>query len=241
MTDAIQTPLLKLTGVTKTYQSGSKRLHVLRHIDLEVQEAELLAIIGRSGSGKTTLLNCIAGLDKVDEGSITLNGKELVGLNAAGWDTVRRDEIGFVFQFNNLLPEFSALENVMLPGMLRGGQRRELEEKARSLLSLMDMSERETHLPTQLSGGEQQRVAIARALINTPKLLLADEPTGSLDLESGQKVFDLLRQLQKDLKISCLVVTHNPALADLCARIHKLEKSGPQPNEADSGAGAGYV
>ena len=233
--------LLKLQGVSKSYMSGSKRLHVLRHIDLEVEQGELLAIVGRSGSGKTTLLNCIAGLDRVDEGSIQLEGQELRGMDAAGWNRARRDSIGFVFQFNNLLPEFSALENVMLPGMLRNGDRAQLRAKARDLLMMMDMGDRQEHLPTQLSGGEQQRVAIARALINSPKLLLADEPTGSLDLESGQKVFDMLSQLQKDLKISCLVVTHNPALADLCARIHKLESYRSAVEGEDSSAGAGNV
>jgi len=218
------TPLLKLEKVSKSFQAGSKRLAVLRHIDLELAPAEFLAIVGRSGSGKTTLLNLIAGLDRVDEGSIVLGEKELTRLNPSGWDVVRQCEIGFVFQFNQLLPEFSALENVMLPGLLARGDKATLKDRARHLLERMDMGDRSDHRPAQLSGGEQQRAAIARALINGPGLLLADEPTGSLDLESGQKVFDLLLELQKEMKISCLVVTHNPALANLCDRIHRLDR-----------------
>lgn len=216
-------PLLQLKAVSKTYQSGSKRLHVLRQIDLSIDQGEMVAIVGRSGSGKTTLLNCIAGLDQIDEGQIILDGNRLNELPSEEWDAVRRDQIGIVFQFNNLLPEFTALENVMLPGMLASPATDELQKRARELLSHMGMGERLDHLPRELSGGEQQRVAIARALINRPRLLLADEPTGSLDLESGQVVFDLLLSLQKAFKISCLVVTHNPGLADLCARIHKLD------------------
>ncbi len=234
-------PLLVLSQVSKTFQSGSKRLHVLRQIDLELHQGELLAIVGQSGSGKTTLLNCIAGLDRVDSGSIQLDGRELTALAAPQWDEIRRDLIGFVFQFNNLLPEFSAEENVLMPGLLRNGNLKVLRERARDLLSLMGIADRASHLPSQLSGGEQQRVAIARALINTPKLLLADEPTGSLDPESGMKVFDLLKSLQKDLQISCLVVTHNPALADLCARIHRLERTAPAADPERPGAGANYV
>ncbi len=233
--------LLKLSQVSKTFQSGSKRLHVLRQIDLELAEGELLAIVGQSGSGKTTLLNCIAGLDRVDSGSIVLDGRELTSLAPDDWDEIRRDAIGFVFQFNNLLPEFSAEENVLMPGLLRQGDRKVLRERARELLSLMGIADRASHLPTQLSGGEQQRVAIARALINTPQLLLADEPTGSLDPESGMKVFDLLKALQKDLKISCLVVTHNPALADLCARIHRLERTASAADPQRPETGASYV
>ena len=217
------TPLLKLEKVSKSFQTGSKRLTVLRHIDLTLATSEILAIVGRSGSGKTTLLNLIAGLDRVEEGSIQLGDKELTRLNSTSWDVVRQRDIGIVFQFNQLLPEFTALENVVLPGILTGEKEAQVRQRARHLLERMDMGDRSDHRPAQLSGGEQQRTAIARALINGPKLLLADEPTGSLDLESGQKVFDLLLELQKELGISCLVVTHNPALANLCDRIHGLE------------------
>ena len=218
-------PLLKLEQVCKTYLSGSKRLSVLRQIDLTLERGELVAIVGRSGSGKTTLLNLISGLDQVDEGRIFLNDKELTQLKPDEWDHVRQREVGMVFQFNQLLAEFTALENVMLPGLLLQRPVPELRKKAYELLERMDMSHRADHRPAQLSGGEQQRTAIARALINDPCLLLADEPTGSLDVESGQKVFDLILELQKALKISCMVVTHNPVLAQFCDRILGLDNT----------------
>lgn len=220
------TPFLKLEHVSKSYLSGSKRLEVIRHFDLELERGEFLAIVGRSGSGKTTLLNLIGGLDRVDEGRIYLGDQELTRLGEREWDRLRQREIGFVFQFNQLLPEFTALENVMLPGMLTGEDAKILKERACDLLQRMEMEKRVDHRPAQLSGGEQQRVAIARALINGPKLLLADEPTGSLDWESGQRVFGLLSELQEELKISCLVVTHNRALADLCVRIQPIPEAG---------------
>lgn len=219
-------PLLELDQVTKTFQSGSKRLHVLRQIDLILQPAEFTAITGASGSGKTTLLNIIAGLDTCDGGKILLEGRELTGQSVADWDRTRCEDIGFIFQFNQLLPEFTALENAMMPGLLTGRSRQELEDQARDLLNRMGMADRADHTPARLSGGEQQRVAIARALINRPKLLLADEPTGSLDWETGRRVFDHLLELQDSLGIACLVVTHNPELAKLCARIHSLDQLG---------------
>lgn len=222
------TQLLRIEKLTKTYQSGPKRLEVLRHFDLEIQESEMVAIMGRSGSGKTTLLNCIAGLDRIDRGKIFLDQRELTGLKSKEWDLVRQRDIGIVFQFNQLLPEFTALENVMMPGMLTQTDMGKLEEKARDLLGKMGMADRCDHRPAQMSGGEQQRTAIARSLINSPRLLLADEPTGSLDYASGLTVFNLLLSLQQELKISCLVVTHNPALAQLCARIHAIDEIEPQ-------------
>lgn len=228
--------LLKMEQITKTYQSGSNRLRVLRQFDLTVASGEIVAIVGRSGSGKTTLLNCIAGLDRVDEGRIFLDEEELTTLDTKGWDRIRREKIGFVFQFNQLLPEFSALENVMLPGLLTEGPEAEVRERARELLSRMDMTAREDHRPARLSGGEQQRVAIARALINRPRLVLADEPTGSLDLASGRLVFDLLLSLQQEFGITCLVVTHNPGLADMCARIHSLDSAGNASGHHTSGS-----
>ena len=224
--------LLRIEKLTKTYQSGPKRLEVLRHFDLEINEGEMVAIMGRSGSGKTTLLNCIAGLDRIDEGRIFLGNRELTHLPSKEWDVVRRRDIGIVFQFNQLLPEFTALENVMMPGMLSGAETEQLEKKARDLLSQMGMADRCDHRPAKMSGGEQQRTAIARSLINSPRLLLADEPTGSLDYASGLEVFDLLQRLQKELKISCLLVTHNPALAQLCARIQAIDEIEPQEHSS---------
>ena len=214
---------LEIRNLCKRFPSGQQKLTVLEDFSLTLNHAELLAIVGRSGSGKTTLLNLIAGLARADGGSILLEGRELIGLDDEDWVEVRQSDMGFVFQFNQLLPEFTALENVMLPGMLRSRDKQALESKAHDLLARMGMEHRASHRPTQLSGGERQRTAIARALINDPRLLLADEPTGSLDLESGQRVLELLFSLQKELKISCMLVTHNPALANLCDRIHQIE------------------
>lgn len=222
-------PFLEIQGLTKHFDSGGRTLTVLDDFDLNLARGEFLAIAGPSGSGKTTLLNLIAGLDRPDSGTIVLEERELTALNDKSWDQVRQSDIGFVFQFNQLLPEFSALENVMLPGMLRGRPEVELKNRAHELLSHMGMAERASHRPAQLSGGERQRTAIARALINQPKILLADEPTGSLDQATGKQVFSLLLGLQKQLNISCLLVTHNPDLADLCDRIHGIEKRPESP------------
>jgi ABC-type lipoprotein export system ATPase subunit len=217
-------PLLKIEGLRKTYRSGSEDLVIIDHFDLEVQAGEMLALVGRSGSGKTTLLNLIAGLDRADAGAIFFEGKDLCQQDDHDWISWRQQHLGFVFQFNQLLHEFTALENVMLPGLLRDGDRGALKKKAQELLDRLGIGPRAHHFPSQLSGGEQQRTAIARALFNDPRLVLADEPTGSLDLESGQQVFDLLVGLQKDLGFSCLVVTHNPGLADLCDRIRAIDQ-----------------
>ncbi len=220
---------LEIQGLSKHFDSGGRRLTVLDDFSLSLARGEFLAIAGPSGSGKTTLLNLIAGLDRPDRGTIHLEERELTALDDKSWDQVRQSDIGFVFQFNQLLPEFSALENVMLPGMLKGRGQVELKNQAHELLSHMGMAERANHRPAQLSGGERQRTAIARALINQPKILLADEPTGSLDQTTGTQVFSLLLGLQKQLNISCLLVTHNPALADLCDRIHGIEKRPESP------------
>ncbi|CAM2007280.1 ABC transporter ATP-binding protein [Acanthopleuribacter pedis] len=220
---------LEIRGLTKHFQSGERKLKVLDSFDLDLAAGEFLAIAGPSGSGKTTLLNLIAGLDRPDGGRISLAGRDLTALNDKEWDKVRQSDIGFVFQFNQLLPEFTALENVMLPGMLKKHHALELKQQAYDLLEHMGMQDRIGHRPAQLSGGERQRTAIARALINQPKILLADEPTGSLDQGTGEQVFSLLMGLQKQFNISCLLVTHNPALANLCDRIHGIEKRPESP------------
>lgn len=217
-------PLLKIDGLRKTYQSGTQELVIIDDFNLEVQAGEMLALIGRSGSGKTTLLNLIAGLDRADSGAILFDGHDLCQQDDHAWIAWRQQHLGFVFQFNQLLTEFTALENVILPGLLRERPVAELKKKAQELLERLGIGPRAHHYPAQLSGGEQQRTAIARALINDPRLVLADEPTGSLDIESGQQVFDMLVSLQKDLGFSCLVVTHNPGLANLCDRIRAIDQ-----------------
>lgn len=218
-------PFLELKNLSKNYQNGTRKIAVLENFSMELNRGEFLAIMGCSGSGKTTLLNLIAGLDKVDEGSIFLDGEDLTLARDERWIRIRQKNIGLVFQFNQLLPEFTAQENVMLPGMLRSTAKPELASRACDLLVRMGLQDRLDHLPQQLSGGEQQRVAIARALINQPQLLLADEPTGSLDVESGSQVFDLLLGLQKEFGISCIMVTHNPILAKMCDRIRSIERA----------------
>lgn len=220
---------LQLQGVCKSYRSGPKTVTVLNDIHLHVERGEFLAIMGCSGSGKTTLLNVIAGLDQVDEGQIYLDGVDLTTLKDEALVEIRQKKLGFVFQFNQLLPEFTALENVTLPGMLTGRARKTLNDRARDLLVRMGLRDRMDHLPQEMSGGEQQRVAIARALINEPQLLLADEPTGSLDVESGTDVFGLLQGLQKEFGIACLMVTHNPMLANMCDRIHAIDRAAEAP------------
>lgn len=214
--------LLKLSRVSKSYLSGSKRLDVICDLDLDLAKGEFLAVVGRSGCGKTTLLNLIAGMDRVDSGRIFLLDAELTTLDAKGWDRVRQTHIGFIFQSNQLLPEFTAVENAMLPGLIARQPEEKIRVQARELLTRVGLHHRLDHKPAQLSGGEQQRVAIARALLNGPDLILADEPTGSLDLDSGQDIFNILKELQRDLGLACVLVTHNPELARCCDRIFSL-------------------
>lgn len=221
--------LLQLQGVCKNYRSGPKTVAVIQDLDLELNHGEFLAIMGCSGSGKTTLLNLIAGLDRADDGQIWIDGIDVTKAKDDTWVEIRQKKIGFVFQFNQLLPEFTALENVTLPGRLTGGSMKKVQSRARDLLDRMGLKDRMEHLPQQMSGGEQQRVAIARALINEPRLLLADEPTGSLDVESGTRVFGLLQGLQEEFGIACLMVTHNPMLAKMCDRIHSIDRAAETP------------
>ena len=218
--------LLQVEQLWKSFHSGTRIIEVLRGINFECAAGELLAVMGPSGCGKTTLLNLISGLDRVDQGSLKYKGKELAGQRDEDWDEFRRHELGMIFQFNQLLPEFSALENTLLPALIASRSKLKsldsVQAKAEELLIKLGLQDRLNHRPSQLSGGEQQRVAIARSLMNSPKLILADEPTGSLDLESGFRVFEMLKTLQKEKGFSCLIVTHNRDLADMCDRIITL-------------------
>lgn len=215
-------PLLRVVDVHKSYRSGSRTLHILSGLNLEVQAGELVAIVGQSGSGKTSLLNVIAGLDRPEKGSIRFQGQELTQLDEPGWAKIRAQSMGFVFQFHQLLPEFSAEENVMMPGLILRKDPIACRSRAQDLLTQVGLSDRLTHKPAQLSGGEQQRVAIARALMNAPPLVLADEPTGSLDPQAGKSLFDLIQQLRKEHNMAFLFVTHNPVLAGRCDRMFAL-------------------
>lgn len=206
-------PLLQAAGLCKSYHSGPSIITVLKDVELTVHPREMTAIVGASGSGKTTLLQILGTLDAPDAGRLFFRGVELTGRNEPDLAGHRNSHIGFIFQFHHLLPEFSALENVMMPGLINGRPRAALKQKALHLLDRVGLSERLTHRSGELSGGEQQRVALARALVMDPALLLADEPTGNLDAASGNRVFELLRELSQNLGLAVIMVTHNMDLA----------------------------
>ena len=210
------------TGLVKTYRDGARQITVLRGADLAVEPGELVAVVGPSGSGKSTLLHLLGGLDRPDRGEVVIGGERLADHRGAALAAFRNRTIGFVFQFHQLLPDFDALENVMLPGRIAGQAPRQAFSRARELLEEVGLAERLDHFPGQLSGGERQRVALCRALMMEPPLLLADEPTGNLDPASAEHVFGLLLDLQERHRTTAVVVTHNPALAKRCAKIRTL-------------------
>jgi lipoprotein-releasing system ATP-binding protein len=214
---------VRARGVTKVYQDGVRRVAVLKGVDLAVKPGELVAIVGPSGSGKSTLLHLLGALDRPDAGTVEIGGRSLAGLSGAALAAFRNGTIGFVFQFHQLLPDFTALENVMLPGRIAGLEPRRVLERARGLLLEVGLEERLDHFPNQLSGGERQRVALCRALALEPPLLLADEPTGNLDPASGETVFELLLALQARHRTTGVLVTHNPEIARRCTRILRLD------------------
>ena len=214
---------VRAAGLTKTYQDGVRRVEVLRGVDLAVEPGEMVAIVGPSGSGKSTLLHLLGTLDRPDAGTVVIGGRSLAGLSGTALAAFRNRQIGFVFQFHQLLPDFTALENVMVPGRIAGIEPRQVGEGARRLLSEVGLAERLDHFPNQLSGGERQRVALCRALALEPPLLLADEPTGNLDPESGDQVFRLLLELQARHGTTGVLVTHNPEIAARCTRTLRLE------------------
>jgi putative ABC transport system ATP-binding protein len=209
--------VILLEHVSKHFE-GRKRVTALEDVNVDISKGELVSIIGPSGSGKSTLLNLIGGLDRPTAGHITLDGQRLDGLSDDGLTTVRRDKIGFIFQFFNLLPSLSCLENVALPLHLRGWPRKKIEDRARELLELVKLGARIDHLPDELSGGERQRVAIARALSVFPPILLADEPTGNLDTQTGLDILKLMRDLHEQLGSTVLIVTHDMSVAAMCQR-----------------------
>jgi len=213
-------PLLRAKALCKSYRSGLDTITVLKDVDLSVQPAEMTAIVGASGSGKTTLLQILGTLDQPNSGQLFFRGEDLSSKSEPDLAGHRNAHIGFIFQFHHLLPEFTALENVMMPGLINGRPRTALKDKARSLLEQVGLGARLEHRSGELSGGEQQRVALARALVMDPALLLADEPTGNLDSASGNRVFALLRQLSVDLGLAVVMVTHNMELA--AAMDHRL-------------------
>jgi lipoprotein-releasing system ATP-binding protein len=220
---------LDARDLVKTYRDGERRVEVLRGADLAVEPGELVAVVGPSGSGKSTLLHLLGGLDRPDRGEVVIGGERLADHRGAALAAFRNRTIGFVFQFHQLLPDFTALENVMLPGRIARREPREVLERARSLLAEVGLAERLDHFPNQLSGGERQRVALCRALALEPPLLLADEPTGNLDPASGERVLALLLELQRRHGTTGVLVTHNPEVAERCARILVLDEGVLQP------------
>jgi putative ABC transport system ATP-binding protein len=209
--------MIQLDGVTRRYE-GRATVTALDNTSLSIPRGQMVSIIGPSGSGKSTLLNLIGALDRPTSGDIRIDGEALGRLSDDGRTRVRRDKIGFIFQFFNLLPSLSCLENVGIPLHLRGWPRRKVVERARELLALVHLTDRLDHLPDQLSGGQRQRVAIARALSVYPPILLADEPTGNLDTRTGQDILALIRDLHSRLGSTVVVVTHDPAVAARCER-----------------------
>ena len=210
--------MIELAGVSKQFD-GKRRVTALAEVDLKVARGELVSIVGPSGSGKSTLLNLIGGLDRPTTGEIAIDGQRLGGLSDDQLTLVRRDKLGFIFQFFNLLPSLSCLENVALPLHLRGWPRRKALERARELLELVQLGPRLEHTPDELSGGERQRTAIARALAVYPPILLADEPTGNLDTGTGAEILGLIRDLHGRLGATVLIVTHDLTVARSCPRL----------------------
>lgn len=205
--------LLSVSGLCKSYQTGSSQVEVLKGINLEVAKGTTTALVGASGAGKTTLLHIMGALDRPSSGTVLFNGKNLFKHTDRELADFRSKNIGFVFQFHHLLPEFSAVENTMMPALIARENRRQAEEKAKELLSELGLGHRFEHRPGELSGGEQQRVAIARALVMNPDLLLADEPTGNLDMKTSEAIHQSLLRLQQKNGITMIIVTHNERLA----------------------------
>lgn len=215
--------LLETQALGKTYHQGDEDLQILHDINLQIKSGEIVALVGSSGAGKSTLLQMIGLLDKPTTGKILVAGHDVSGLNDAKRTKLRRHYLGFVYQFHYLQPEFSALENVVIPQMIKEVPRKEAEEHGRAMLDQMGLSHRYDHRPARLSGGEQQRVAIARALANDPKILMADEPTGNLDPKTSDEVFEMLIKRTREKGIGAIIATHNMDLAKRMDRILEIK------------------
>ena len=216
------TPVIQVRDVTKELPLGKTVVHALRGVNLDIQRGELVAIIGPSGSGKSTLLGLIGGLDTPSQGTVKIDGVDISHLNEDRLTEIRNEKIGFIFQFFNLMPALTAVENVALPIQFARKRKFTPEKRAKELLTQLGMADRLSHRPTELSGGQQQRVAIARALANDPPLLLADEPTGNLDQESGLMVIDALKQIRSESNTTIVIVTHDAHLAQQTDRVIEL-------------------
>jgi len=222
-------PFVAVNDLNKFYVLGQKRIHVLRDLDVAVEPGEMLAIVGASGVGKSTLLHLLGGLDRADSGVIAVGGRELSSLANGDLVEFRNRNVGFVFQFHHLLPEFTALENVEMPMRIARLALSEARQRATDLLTRVGLADRLTHRPTLMSGGEQQRVAVARALVMKPALLLADEPTGDLDESTAESLHALLREMHAEHGLTSVIATHNPRLAAACDRVLRLERGQLRP------------
>jgi len=216
--------ILEVRDLCKGYESGDQRLEILTGLSFKVDEGEMIGITGVSGSGKSTLLHLLGGMDRPDRGSIRVLDQEIADLSPSELSGFRNRTIGFVFQFHHLLPEFTALENVMMPLLICGTPPPEAQKPAEALLKEVGLEKRMYHRPGELSGGEQQRVALARALVNKPRLLLADEPTGNVDPQTGEVIGALFRELHANHGLTSIIVTHNEKLARICSQAFRLEK-----------------
>ncbi|MER7701393.1 ABC transporter ATP-binding protein [Kitasatospora sp. NPDC097605] len=230
----VTAPMVAVTDVHRSFGTGERAVHALRGVSFTIGRGELTALKGRSGSGKTTLLNLVGGLDSPSGGTVTLDGTDLGGLDEEGRLALRRDRLGFVFQSFGLLPVLTAAENVGVPMRLRKVPAAQREERARTLLALVGLADHANQRPGELSGGQQQRVAIARALANEPDLIIADEPTGQLDSETGRAIMELLRAVVRSEGVTILVATHDPNLMELADRVVEL-RDGRVVEEATAG------
>jgi putative ABC transport system ATP-binding protein len=224
MTQAVPDPVIRIDHLSKTYERGGQPIPVLMDINLEVGRAEFVSLMGPSGSGKSTLLNLIAGIDQPTSGRILINGVDIATLNEGALADWRAANVGFIFQFYNLMPVLTAYENVELPLLLTHLSRRERKEHVEASLAMVGLGDRMDHYPNELSGGQQQRVAIARALVTDPTLIVADEPTGDLDRATGEEVLKLMDELHRDLGKTIVMVTHDPKAAARASRMIHLEK-----------------
>lgn len=219
-------PIVQITGLSKVYEQGGRARAVLDQVDLDIQSGEFFVILGKSGSGKSTLLNLMSGIDKPDAGRICIDQTDITGMNERQQTLFRRDHIGIIFQFFNLIPTLTVLENITLPAELQGANRRQTQQTGHELLERVGLDDRADSFPDKLSGGEQQRVAIARALVQEPALVLADEPTGNLDEETGETVLRLLLELTRDAGKTLVMATHNPEIVPMADRVCRIHDGG---------------
>lgn len=214
--------VVKTVHLEKEYRLGEVVVHALRGVSMELKKGEFVVVVGPSGSGKTTLLNLIGALDKPTKGKVYIDGRDLTTMSERELTSLRRNKVGFVFQFYNLIPVLTAFENIELPMIVAGAPKKKMRERTQELLEIIGLIDRANHRPDELSGGEQQRIAIARSLANQPSIVLADEPTGDLDTATGREVMEVLRGISKREKVTVIVVTHDPVIAEMADRILEM-------------------